>query len=152
MEQNIVVKTVTLEPVRIYSLRKKMSLKDFDEVFTTLYATAARQKLGIAGPPITIYHDEEFDPEHSDIEVGVPVTGSGDGVRTLEGGLCCYATHIGPYDAQFSSIYAALTEWIDANGYTLNGPPYDKYVRGYSDEGLPPSEFVTEVYFPIRQK
>jgi len=63
--------------------------------------------------------------------------------------LCCFATHIGPYD-DFSACYAALGEWIEREGYTISGPPFEWYVKGCDDD-VGPEEYVTEIYFPIKK-
>lgn len=148
MNEAYTVKTVTMQPKTIYTLRRKMGIKDIGRAFGDLCVGIGRHGLKPCGPFLSIYHDEEFDRECSDIEVGVVVdTGSGEHVRTFAPELCCFATHIGPYD-DFSQCYTALAEWIEGEGYTVSGPPFELYIRGCEDN-VPPSAYVTEIYFPI---
>lgn len=150
MQANYLVKTVEMQPRTIYSLRRKMSVRDFAEAFGALCAGLEKSRLKPAGPFLSVYHDEEFNHECTDIEVGVEVSGgSGEQVRELAPGLCCFATHIGPYD-DFTPCYTVLMEWIEREGYAVAGPPFELYVKG-CDDNVPPSEYVTEIYFPIKK-
>jgi DNA-binding transcriptional MerR regulator len=150
MQSNYLVKTVQVEPKCIYSLRRKMSVRDFGEMFGTLCAGLEKKGLNPTGPFLSIYHDEEFNRECTDIEVGIEVAvDKGEHIRTLSPGLCCFATHVGSYD-DFTACYTALMEWIEQEGYTVSGPPFELYVKG-CEENVQPSEYVTEIYFPIRK-
>ncbi|HQA08600.1 MAG TPA: MerR family transcriptional regulator [Syntrophomonadaceae bacterium] len=150
MQANYLVKTVEMQPRTIYSLRRKMNIQDFEEAFGSLCAGLEKNRLKPAGPFLSIYHDEEFNRDCTDIEVGVEIAGgTGEQVRTLAPGLCCFATHIGPYD-DFTPCYTALMEWIEREGYEVAGPPFELYIKGY-DDNVPPSEYITEIYFPIRK-
>lgn len=148
MGQNVIVKTVERAPEKILYIRKKMDIRELAEHIVELFRQIGQKKLQPMGGPMCIYHDEEFDAGHSDIEVAVPVSGDGDGIRMLEGGLHCFSTLVGPYDPQaFTATYAGIVKWINDNGYRMNGAPFDVYVRG--GEGVPPEDYVTEIYFPI---
>ncbi len=149
MQANYMIKTIQTQPKNICSVRKRMGVADFGPAFGELFAILGRSGLSPMGPSFAIYHEEEsFNPENTDIEVGVEVNASGgDHVRTLDNGLCCYATHIGSYDS-VGACYAALMEWIESEGYKVNGPPLELYIKGFESK-VDPSEFVTEVYFPI---
>ena len=150
MQSNYLIKTVEFEPKNIYSVRQKMSLKDFEEAFGRLFAGLGKSRLRPAGPCLSVYHDEEFNHECTDIEVGVVVQEkSGENIRRLDPGLCSFATHIGPYD-DFTPCYTALAEWIEREGYTISGPPIELYIKGVEDY-IQPSEYVTEIYFPIKK-
>jgi len=151
MKSDYLIKTVEFQPRNIFSLRQMMSLQDFGEVFGKLYAGLGKNQLRPAGPCLAVYHDEEnFNREHSDIEVGTVVSESnGENIRRLDPGLCCYAAHVGAYD-DFSACYTALAEWIEREGYTISGPPIELYVKGCEDK-VNPEEYVTEIYFPIKK-
>jgi DNA-binding transcriptional MerR regulator len=150
MKSEYIVKTSGIQPRTIYSMRKRMGLQDFEAAFDALCAGMEKNRLKPAGPFLSIYHDEEFNHENTDIEVGVEISeGSGEQIRQLDPGLCCFATHVGPYD-DFSKCYAALAEWIDKEGYSVAGPPFELYIKG-CESNLSPSEYVTEIYFPIKK-
>lgn len=151
MQTNYSVSTVQVQPKTICSVRRKMSLRDFNEAFGALHAEMERSHLKPAGPFFSIYHDEEFNPENADIEVAAEVaaTQACGSVRSFDPGFCCMVTHVGPYD-DFSPAYAALMEWIEREGYTISGPPFDMYMKG-CEAGGPPEEYVTQIYFPIKR-
>jgi DNA-binding transcriptional MerR regulator/predicted transcriptional regulator YdeE len=151
MASNYVIKTVNIKPKTIYSQRRRMGLKDFGAAFDQLCSGMVKKQLQPCGPFLSIYHDESFNPGDTDIEVGVEVSGDakGDSIRRLEPGLCCFATHVGPYD-DFSPCYAALMEWIEKEGYGIAEPPFELYIKGCASN-LPPSEYVTEIYIPIKK-
>lgn len=149
MQTNYIIKTVQMQPKSICSVRRTMSLKDFNEAFGALCAVMEKNQLRPVGPFLSVYHDEDFNPESADIEVGAEVADTAAAcVRKLNPGLCCTATHIGPYD-DFSPCYAALSEWIEREGYAVSGPPFELYVKG-CESGVVPDDYVTEIYIPIR--
>lgn len=142
MQSNYLIKTIEFQPKNIFSLRQKMSLLDFGKVFGELCGRMEKRRIKPAGQFLSVYHDEEFNHECTDIEVGVIVAeGSGENIRRLAPGLCCFATHIGPYD-DFTPCYTALAEWIEREGYTISGPPIELYVKGCEDD-VQPAEYVT---------
>lgn len=151
MESRYVIRTTRVEPKNIYSIRKKIGLKEFESAFGELCAGLEKNRLKPVGPFLAVYHDEDFNPESADIEVGAMVSADkGGNIRKLDPGLCCFATHVGPYD-DFTSCYTALTEWIEKEGYAVSGPPFELYVKG-CESNAAPSEYVTEIYFPIRKE
>lgn len=148
MEQNIIVKQVELQPQTIFGLRKRIDIKDFPAFFGELFAAIGQNKLPPAGPPLAFYHEAEFNPQNTDIELAVPVAEGTPGSRVLAGGPHAMATLLGAYDTDaFTAAYSALMEWVEQNGYRLAGAPYDKYVRGGDD--CKPEEYITEIYFPL---
>lgn len=148
MEHNYHIETIELPETQIYSVRKKINIQNYSELMGELFTSIMKNKVQPVGPPISIYHDEDFDPDDADIEVAVPVAQDGEGTRMLCGGLHAFARLLGPYDkAAFTGAYAALMQWVDENGYHLYAPPYEKYVKGGPDE--PPEENITEIFFPI---
>ena len=150
MEFNYVIKTTEIKPKTIYSIRKIMGLKDFDQAFGELCSGMGKSRLKPCGPFMAVYHDDDFNPEHTDIEVGAEIpAGVGEHIRPFTPGLCCFATHVGPYD-DFSRCYTALTEWIEKEGYSVAGPPFELYIKGCESD-LSPNEYVTEIYFPIKK-
>ena len=50
-----------------------------------------------------------------------------------------------------NDVTGALTAWIEANGYTYDGPMFDIYHVSPRDT-QDPSQFVTEVCYPVRKK
>ena len=59
-------------------------------------------------------------------------------------------TFRGGYE-QINDVIAALTAWIEANGYEYAGPMFDIYHIS-PHETTDPGEFVTEVCYPVKKK
>ena len=151
MQTGYLVKTVEFQPRFIYSSRQIMGLVDFGENIGKLCAGMAEKHLKPAGPFLAVYYDEEFNRDLSDIEVGVVVSDKeGESIRKLDPGLCCFASHIGPYD-DFTPCYTALAEWMEREGYLSSGPSIEIYVKS-CDDGIEPGDYVTEIYMPIKKK
>ena len=70
--------------------------------------------------------------------------------RTLPPITYAGCTFKGGYE-QINDVTAALTAWIEANGYEYAGPMFDIY-HVSPHETSDPSEFVTEVCYPVRKK
>lgn len=58
--------------------------------------------------------------------------------------------HQGPYQT-IGLAYGALQQWIEQNGYEFAGPPRESYIDGAWNR-QDPSEWLTEVQVPIKQK
>ena len=150
MQTGYLIKTIEFQPRFIFSNRQMMGLKDFGEVYTKLFTGMEESRIKPAGPFLSVYYDEEFNREWSDIEVGAVISETaGEHIRKLDPGLCCFADHIGPYD-DFTPCYTALAEWMEREGYTASGPSIEIYIKG-CDENIQPSAYVTQIYIPIRK-
>lgn len=144
----IPVKLVERPPTNILFTRQKIDVSEYGRYIGQLYERIARDKLAPLGAPISIFHDETFDPTNYDMEIAVPVQDVVKGTRELPGGLCAMATLHGPY-SELPSIYAKIKEWMESEGYTLAGAPYEIYL---TDPGrTAPENFVTEVYCPVKK-
>lgn len=110
---------------------------------------AAEQGAAIVGPPFARY--VMLGAERFDVEAGFPVATAiepaGD-VRpsTLPGGPAAHTVHVGPYDAM-GAAYAAVEEWIAAQGGVLSGPPWEVYMTD-PDVEPDPAMWRTEVFSP----
>lgn len=150
MQTEYNIKTVDFKPVNIYSIRKKIGMTEFEGFFGELCAGISKYRLTPSGPCFSIYYDEEFNRDSTDVELSAIVSDSvGENVKKFDPGFCCCATRVGPYD-DFSACYAALAEWIDREGYVISGPAIEMYIKTCQD--TPPEECVTEIYFPIKKR
>ena len=121
---------------------------------------AAMQQQGVvpAGPPMTLYYDEEFNPNEMHVGAAFPVPANvardvplADGevmaVTTLPALAAAACTiHHGPYDT-LEQTYAMIGQWIADHGYVVIGPLREVYLSMPAAEGLP----VTEIQFPVQQ-
>ncbi len=144
--------TVHEQPVAV--VVADLEVKEIPEWIGGAFGEAARVLSawhhGPAGPPFARYHC--LGAGKFTVEAGFPsigaVAASGRVVpAVLPGGLVAVTTHVGPYDAM-EPAYAALAEWISAQGGAPSGDPWEVY---YSDpEEDDPSTWTTDVVQPYR--
>ncbi len=129
--------------------RNKMSVEEFGTYYGKIYEKIAREHMTINGVVMAIYHDQEFDPAYSDIELGVGITERDKADFVMPGCLCATTIHKGAYSG-LPDAYGAIVAWINANGYHMNGMPYEIYRKTQFDK-LPPEEWETEIFFPVKK-
>ena len=152
--QEVAVKKIPSQAVA--SVRDVIpTLSDIGQLFGEVFAYLGQHRITPAGPPIGIYHDEEFRERDADVEVAVPVTGSipeGDRMKMRElpavEQMACII-HQGSYET-VGGTYGQLMAWIEANGYRMCGPVREVYVRG-PESGDDTSTYVTEIQLPVEK-
>lgn len=149
-QSNYKVEIVNSRELVLLTTRNNMSVGDFGKFYGQLYETVAREHLKVNGVVAAIYHDREFDPAFSDIELAVGIEDRDQATRILPSVLCAKTVHTGPYSG-LHDAYGAIATWIKSNGYEMDGMPYELYIKTQFDK-LPPQEWVTEVYFPVEKK
>ena len=102
------------------------------------------------GPAFVAYYN--MDMQKLDVEIGFPVAkeiaGSGDVLGThIPAGRKATCMYKGPYK-DMAATYAALTRWIDDNGYVPTGVVYEFYYN--SPDQVPESELLTKIEFLLR--
>lgn len=81
-------------------------------------------------------------------ELAWPVTGEAQVSEvTLPGGLAATTVHAGPYET-LPDAYGALEAWIEANGFTPAGAPWECYITDPA-EHPDPKDWKTAVYWPV---
>jgi len=128
---------------------------DISQLFGEVFAHLGQHKVSPVGPPLGIYHDEEFRERDADVEVAVPVAGTvpeGGRVKVRQlpavAEMACIV-HQGSYKT-IGEAYNRLMTWIEANGYRMAGPLREVYVRG-PESGGDPSTYVTEIQLPVEK-
>lgn len=154
-EQEIVLKSI--EPQAVLSIREVIAQPEY--VGTLLgesYGVLGAHGITPAGPPLTIYHDEDFKPGNLDVEVILPIGSPVIDDLALEGGRTLRAhtlpgidtaaciLHKGDYDTLEVS-YTAIARWIERNGYRIAGPPREIYLTAPGD----PTGLLTEIQYPV---
>ncbi len=102
-----------------------------------------------------VFLDGEYKEENVEIEAQKTVKGQYPDTehvkfRILPAVTYAGCTFKGGYE-QINDVTAALTEWIEANGYEYAGPMFDIY-HVSPHETQNPAEFVTEVCYPVKKK
>lgn len=151
-EPELEIKVKTTQKIKFLYLENIGPYSEITPVFHQLgqYTT---QK-GIAGkPPMGIFYDDPaVVPEESlRCEIGMPVPEDFEPdppfqVKELPPQEVAFAVLKGPYH-QIAKEYGKIMKWIQENGYMMVGPPREVYLKG--GEGVPESEYLTEVQFPI---
>ena len=126
-------------------------------VYHELYEWAGARKVQVTGSGLTIFLQapNEFDPNSGLFEVCLPVKAGakGDGriaVKELSGCTVASVVVKGPY-SQIPAHYTELLAWLSAEGWEIAGAPREVYIKRPSRSGKPdPSQFVTEIQFPIK--
>ncbi|MBN2149766.1 MAG: MerR family transcriptional regulator [Anaerolineales bacterium] len=145
-----------LEPINIASVRDVIpAYPEQGHLWNELSKAMQAQKVSPNGPCFTIYHADE--PE-IDAEVCEPV----DNLAKPSGRMKSYTlpgvelaactVHHGPF-VTLPQAYETLIRWIDDNGYQIDGPGREIYLRTANPQGSQTDpETVTEIQFPVRKK
>jgi effector-binding domain-containing protein len=151
--QEVVLKQTAAQSVA--SVRDTVPVTGISQLFGEIFAYLGQHRINPAGPPISIYYDQEFHEQETDIEIAVPVAGSvpaGNRVKPSElpavEHMACIV-HEGSYEA-IGGTYGQLLSWVEANGYRINGPVREVYLRG-PESGDDTSTYVTEIQFPVEK-
>jgi AraC family transcriptional regulator len=67
---------------------------------------------------------------------------------TLAAGPVAFAVHMGPYD-QLSQTNVAIEQWIEEQGYSVGGAPWESYVTD-PGETPNPTDWRTEIFWPLK--
>ena len=138
---------VTAPETAVCVNRQIMSVAEFGNHYSSIFERLAREHLTPNGLTGAVYHDAVFDPQGSDIELVVGVQENAKADKTIGGQRCAMTVHHGAYTT-LSDAYAALVRWIEDNGYTGNGAPFEFYRKNQFDT-LDSTQWETDIYFPI---
>ena len=144
------IEIVKTEDRHVISCRQNMGVDDFGKYYGALYKRVADENIVLDGACLAVYHDKEFDPENSDIELALGVADADKADKIMLGATCAATVHYGPY-SKLPEAYGAVTKWISENGYEIAAPPYEIYVTSHFDK-IPPSEWETRVFFPVKKR
>lgn len=116
----------------------------------------AKQGLTQAGDVFAIYNKVDMRADNSMyfwMDVGIPVDKAAKSAgrvtyKELSGGNVVRGDHYGAYEATGVS-HEAISKWIEANGKTVTGAPWEVYV---TDPGKEPdqSKWLTQIYYPVQ--
>lgn len=136
--------------MNVLASRAVMGVEEFGKYYGTLFERVPKERVTPTGLNGARYYDKEFNSESSDIEVFIGVREKEKADVVMEPCECAMTVHHGGYST-LSEAYGAVVSWIIENGYEIAGAPFDLYIKTQFDS-LPPQEWETEVYFPIRKK
>jgi DNA-binding transcriptional MerR regulator len=149
--QEVAIKQVPAQIVA--SVRDTIPVSNLAPLFNEVFGYLAQVRVNPLGPPMGIYHDQEFNPEAADMEVAVPVGAAvpeGGRVRSYElpavEEMAC-VVHQGAYDS-IGGTYGQLMAWVEQHGYRIAGPVREVYLRG-PESGDDAATYVTEIQLPL---
>jgi effector-binding domain-containing protein len=157
------VEVVTLQPQPAVAVRVVVPMDQLDvgETFGAamgrLFPYLDEQGLSPAAAPYARY--AEFGPERADVEVGVPVRSTPDGLAPLQpddelgatelpGGEAASYLHVGPYP-ELGNAYQAIETWLQANGRSPAGAPWETYEVAPDQVDHDPQRLETRVTWPL---
>lgn len=156
MAYSITKKELAPQPVLIVRRRVKRSeiAATIGEALPAIFVHAQQHGIALSGLPFTRY--VEMGPGLITMEPGMRVTspgaaGQGEIIAdTLPGGPAATTVHAGPYD-KLSEAYAAIEQWMGAQGLVAAGAPWESYLNDPSD--FPdPKDWKTEVCWPVQSR
>ena len=156
MNYNVTVKTI---PARYAATVRAVIPRYEDEgrVWSLLREETGHMKLTEADPCLcaVTFLDGEYKEENVELMAWKTVKGSYPDTehvkfRTLPEVTVASCTYQGGYE-RIGDVYAAVAAWLAANGYEGAGPMFNIY-HVSPHETQDPSEFVTEVCYPIKKK
>lgn len=163
MTYTITKKTVEPQPVLVERRRVNHSQVSatIGEVVGRLFAHAQKEGLVLTGNPFTRYIDAG--PGLMTIEPGMRIAGAPDESESdasdseevevvrrdaLPGGDVAVTIHAGSYES-LSDGYAAIESWMETEGLTPAGAPWESYLTDptqYPD----PKDWKTEIAWPVK--
>lgn len=142
---------VELDPRRTAVTRVVSEASDFPALLREAFELTMQQIASsggqVVGPPFARYRQFGARVE---AEVGFPFVGDLAATprvheAALPGGRAVMLTHVGSYD-EIGDAWTALGRWIEEQGFAPGSAPWESYLTGPDDPGLP----VTQIVFPIR--
>ncbi len=120
--------------------------------YQNVYDYLKKQGVRDDGTCLTVWHSPADVVENEDAEAAVPIDRSlpgSDAVKVYEMPSTQVASvvHNGDF-AEFTQGHAALLEWIDANGYRINGPYREVYIKHHKSNL---KDSTTEIQFPVEK-
>jgi len=153
MAYSITKKELAPQPVLVVRRRVKRSeiAATIGEVLPHIFVHAQKNGMALSGLPFTRYL--EMGPGLITMEPGMRVTspgaaGEGEVIAdTLPGGFAATTIHNGPYE-KLSEAYAAIEQWMAAEGLVAASAPWESYLNDPS-EHPDPKDWKTEVFWPV---
>lgn len=120
------------------------------QAFGAIMQVAGSLGLQPTDAPFVAYHN--MDMADLDVEIGFvfaqKLAGQGQVLAgEIPGGKAASCVHAGPYD-QLGATYAAIGEWMQANGYEPTGVAYEFYLN--DPQTMMPAGLLTRLVFPLK--
>lgn len=139
----------------VLSIRSRTSIQSLPQLIgeacNRIFGYLGELNENPAGDLFTAYYN--LDMENLDVEIGFPVARLLAGKEEIQSrmipeGRVATCLYTGPYE-KMEPAYAAITEWIKANGYEATGIVYEYYLNGPGD--TTPEGYQTRIVFPLKE-
>lgn len=143
---------------RVASLRKVIPAYDQESLlWNQMMEELKPQQVKMANPcyGLAVFHDEGYKESDVDVEIQISLDGEYEDTenvvfKTVPKMTIASATYQGSYE-QLTDVNMAVANWVRDNHYTFHGASFCIYhVSPAQTED--PSEYVTEVCFPVEKK
>lgn len=152
--EDIDIRLTEISEMHLLSIRKMVHEYEYpveyENCYGQLFKIVKDKKLTATGPPMVLFHSEEFSPFGLDTEFAVPVKEYATGTRDFCPGLCLKTSLHGSY-TELPSVYAKQREWAEKEGYEESGSLFEMYITDPSRVSSE-KELITEVYYPVKKK
>lgn len=149
---DVVIKTIN--PISAATVRDVIPrYPEQGHLWDELESFLAHHQIKPEGSCFTIYYTDE---PNIDTEVCEPVSSpipedEKVNQRQLPGiEMMATVIHNGPF-ITIGEAYTAILKWIDANGYRINGPSREVYLRPADNASQTDPQTVTEIQFPVEK-
>lgn len=145
------------DPVTVAYLEMHGAFSQIPQALGRLYGWVQERSLVPGGMPRAVYYTipEQVPEEAAFWEVQAPLIGdaedqvpdeSGLGIKHIGPETHAVAVHTGPYET-IGPVYSELGAWVEDQGFRMAGAPLEVYLSDPAK--VPPSEYVTEIRFPV---
>jgi len=151
-DYDVLIKRV--EPISVASVREVIpTYPEQGPLWDELESFLASHQIKPEGPCFTIYYSDTPDIDTQVCEpVSISIQEDRKVNQQLLPGVETMATvvHDGPF-ITIGEAYAAILKWIEANGYKINGPAREVYLRPAENGSQTDADTVTEIQFPVEK-
>jgi AraC family transcriptional regulator len=124
--------------------------EDLGRIFPAVFQHVTENGGEVTGPPFARYLS--MDEGQIELEAGISVArhiAIRDDIEQSElpGGEMAVTWHVGPFET-ISSAYSTLEQWMEANGKSMAGAPWEVYWTDPGEEP-DPANYRTEVVWPV---
>jgi AraC family transcriptional regulator len=156
-QMNYSITKNTLQPQAALVVRRTIKRSEIaatiGEVLHKIFLAAQTKGVALMGPPFM--RCLNAGPGLMTIEPGMRVSGTASDVdlgaeivwETLPGGEAATTVHMGKYE-DLPEAYAAMEQWMKAEGLRIGGAPWEVYVTDPADHP-DPKDWKTEIFWPL---
>ncbi len=148
------IELLELQPQPKLSMRTCIPVSDLPQFLGKAYGDIMQHLNSLGelphGAPFAVYYN--MDMENLDIEAGFPVgkpLPASESILSGEipGGKYASGIFTGPY-GELSTIYDAISQWMQNNQYEPTGTVYELYLNDPST--VAPQDLKTQILFPLK--